>query len=185
MPSAGDLYEYKLIQGDEKAFEHLFKLYYPRLIRFAIRFLNDLQASEEIVSDVFTTLWEKGHEITFTGTLQSYLFKCIQNRCLNYVKRQKLHSFYLDYLEKNNLLHEAFYTDEDALEEKDTARQIALAIESLPEKCRQVFMLSRYEYLKYTDIALKLNISPKTVERHMGIALEKLRRMLKNVIYLP
>ena len=184
MPSADDLYEYRLIQGDAKAFECLFKLFYPKLILFSNRFLNDMKASEEIVSDVFTVLWEKGHEIAFTGTIKSYLFKSVQNRCYNYIKRQKIQSFYIGFLERNNLLHEAFYMEESALQEKETSQQIALAIEALPEKCRQVFKLSRYQHLKYKEISCKLNISEKTVERHMGIALEKLRRFLKNVTYL-
>ena len=74
-----------------------------------------------------------------------------------------------------------FYTTESRIQEKEMAQHINTAIDTLPSKCREVFVMSRYDHLKYSEIALKLNISQKTVERHMGMALEKLRRLLKNV----
>ena len=183
MNSTDDIFEYKLIRGDVKAFECLFKLYYAKLTLFANRFLNDIKASEEIVSDVFTALWEKGHDINFTGSVKSYLYKSVQNKSLNYLKHKKIESFYVDYLQRNHLLNELFCTTESRIQENEMTQQINTAIATLPSKCREVFVMSRYDHLKYNEIALKLNISQKTVERHMGMALEKLRRLLKNVTY--
>ena len=184
MPSDNDLFAAKLTQGDVVAFECLFKLYYTRLTLFANRFLNDINAAEEIVSDIFVMLWENGHEIEFKGTVSSYLFRSVQNRALNYLKHQKIESLYVNYLEKQHLMHTMAATAESPYLEKEMTRQINSALESLPEKCREIFMMSRFDNLKYKEIAEKLNLSPKTVERQMSIALDKLRRMLKHVSYL-
>ena len=183
MPSDNDLFVAKLTQGDAVAFECLFKLHYTRLTLFSNRILNDINVAEEIVSDVFVMLWENGHEIDFKGTVSSYLFKCVQNRSLNYLKHQKIESLYVNYLEKQRLLDMMVSTADSPYLEKEMARQINCALESLPEKCREIFMMSRFENLKYKEIAGKLNLSPKTVERQIGIALDKLRRMLKHVTY--
>jgi RNA polymerase sigma-70 factor (family 1) len=184
MPSENDLFLTKITQGDAKAFECLFKLYYPRLTIFANRFLNDIAASEEIVSDIFVILWEQWHEIDLTATISAYLFKSVQNRCLNYLKHQKIENLYVSYLEREQLLNETALAAESIYLEKEMALQINIALQSLPEKCREIFMMSRFEHLKYKDIAGKLNLSPKTVERQISIALDKLRRVLKHVTYM-
>jgi len=184
MPSESDLFVTKLNQGDAKAFECLFKLYYRRLTLFANRFLNDINAAEEIVSDIFLMLWENGHEINFNGNFSSYLFKSTQNKCLNYLKRQKIENLYVTYLEKKRLLDEVVFSAESPYLEKEMAHQINAALESLPEKCREIFMMSRFDRMKYKDIASKLSLSPKTVERQISIALDKLRRFLKHVSYM-
>lgn len=184
MPSENDLFAVKLTQGDAKAFECLFKLYYTRLTLFANRFLNDIAVSEEIVSDLFVMLWENGHEICFKGNVSSYLFKSVQNKCLNYLKHQKIENLYVNYLERQRLLDEVLFTAESRYLEKEMAHQINIAMESLPEKCREIFMMSRFDHLKYKEIASQLNLSPKTVERQIGIALDKLRKLLKHVSYM-
>lgn len=181
MPSENDLFVAKLTQGDAKALEHLFKLYYTRLTLFANRFLNDIDIAQEIVSDIFLKLWEDGHEIEFTGSISSYLFKTTQNKCLNYLKHQKIESLYVNYLERQHLLNEVLITAESPYLEKEMAQQINIALESLPEKCREIFMMSRFDHMKYKDIAKELDLSPKTVERQISIALDKLRRLLKHV----
>jgi RNA polymerase sigma-70 factor (family 1) len=165
-------------------FEAVFKSHYRKLILFANRFTNDLNISEEIVADVFTVLWEKRKELSFRSEPGHYLFKMVQNSCLNYLKHQKIENLYINYLEKNNLLNEMLTSVEIGYEEKELTIQINNAINSLPEKCKQVFMLSRFNDLKYREIAQLLDISPKTVERHMSIALEKLRQNLKKLVYM-
>jgi RNA polymerase sigma-70 factor (family 1) len=184
MASENDLFVTKLTQGDARAFECLFKIYYSKLTLFANRFLNDIDAAEEIVSDMFVVLWENGHEINFTGTVSSYLYKSVKNKCLNYLKHQKIENLYVNYLEREQLLSEVVFSAESPYLEKEMARQINIALESLPEKCREIFMMSRFDHMKYKDIADKLNLSPKTVERQVGIALDKLRRLLKHVTYM-
>jgi len=184
MAAESDLFLTKLTQGDVKAFEGLFKLYYSGLTIFANRFVNDIDAAEEIVSDVFAMLWEHGHEIEFKTTIKSYLFKSVQNRCLNYLKHQKIENLYISYLERTKTLNDVLFAAESSYLEKETAQQINLALENLPEKCRQIFIMSRFDHMKYKDIAKELNLAPKTVERQISIALDKLRSLLKHVVYL-
>jgi RNA polymerase sigma-70 factor (ECF subfamily) len=100
------------------------------------------------------------------------------------LKHQKIENLYVDYLQKNNLLDEVRSAVENGYEEKELAHQIKAAINTLPEKCREIFVLSRFSDMKYKEIASKLNLSPKTVERQVSIALEKLRQTLKHVSYL-
>ncbi len=168
----------QLIHGDTATFEQLFKADYKKLVLYANRLLNDVAAAEEIVGDVFALLWEKGHEIEFSTSVNAYLYKMVQNRCLNHIKHQKTESLYLNYLLKNNLLDEAQHRVDNGFEEKELTLQINNAINTLPEKCREVFLMSRFSNLKYREIAGRLQISVKTVERHMSIALEKMRKYL-------
>jgi len=174
----------KLYRGDTKAYEILFKYYYPKLTLFANRFVNDIDNAEEIAGEVFATLWEKRAMLNNTVCIRAYLYKSTQNRCLNYLKHQKIENLYITYLQKNNLINTCAADTESCYNDKELAVQIKAAIDSLPGKCRQVFIMSRYEGLKYRDIALTLNISTKTVERHMGIALERLRKLLRYMTYM-
>lgn len=181
MPTEKDLFVNKLSAHDTAAFESLFKIYYRKLILFANRFVNDLDVSEEIVCDVFAILWERGHEINFSETFSSYLFKTVQNRCLNYLKHKKIENLYVSYLERNKLLDQVIENAESRYFEKEMSHHIATALEALPEKCREIFVMSRFGNKKYKQIAEELNLSPKTVERQISIALEKLRKLLKHL----
>jgi RNA polymerase sigma-70 factor (ECF subfamily) len=181
MPSDAEIFIERIKSGDVQAFELLFKTDYTKLTFFANRFLNDLDASEEIVSGVFVFLWEKKDKLVFTTSVHSYLYKTVQNRCLNYIKRKKIENEYVNYLSRNNLLED--YPDTWNLYlEKDLEGQARKAIDTLPEKCREIFKLSRFEHLRNKQIAERLSISEKTVERQITIALEKLRNYLKNTL---
>ncbi len=163
---------------DEKAFEGIFKSHYVKLTLYANKFLNDIDISEEIVSESLTFLWEKRDVIVFSTSVTAYLYKMVQNKCLNYIKHQRIENEYVNYMIRNKLLDEVPEHDTNPYHEKELAEQIRLAIDTLPEKCKLVFEMSRFEYLKNKEIAQRLNISQNTVERHITIALEKLRRSL-------
>lgn len=168
--------------GEVKAFEFIFKSHYIKLSLFANRFLNDLAVSEEIVADAFTYLWEQRESLVITGSVTSYMYKMVQNKSLNYIKHKKVENEYVRYLIRNNLIPETPDYDTNPYLEKELSERINAAIESLPDKCQEVFKLSRYENLKNKEIAQKLNISPKTVERHITIALDKMRSSLKHLV---
>ena len=174
----------KLMSGDEQAYEWIFNFYYPKLTFFANRFINDMGIAEEITGEVFVVLWEKRKHLHITSSVSAYLYSMTKNRCINYLKHQKVENLYLNYLQKNNLIETCAADIENGYNDKELAQQIQFAVDSLPEKCRQVFIMSRYEGMKYKEIAMKLEISSKTVERHMGIALERLRKVLKYVSYI-
>lgn len=183
MPSDAAIFNERIRNGDTKAFETLFKSDYTKLTLFANRFLNDIPASEEIVSEVFTFLWEKRTTLVFTSSIHSYLYKMVQNKCLNYLRHKKTENEYVNYLIKNNLLEE--YTNNwNAYIEKDLEYQARKALEVLPEKCREIFKLSRFEHLRNKEIAQRLNLSEKTVERQITIALKKLRDYMKDFFIL-
>lgn len=164
---------------DAKAFERVFRMYYPELTLFANRFLNDLDLSQEIVSDTFTYLWEKRESLVPMDSLKSYLYKMVQNRCLNYLKHKKVENEYISYLQRSGFMQSATESFIHLYNEKDLRADIDKAIDALPEKCKAVFKLSRFSHLKNREIADTLNISQKTVERQITIALEKLRHSLR------
>ncbi|MBS1656280.1 MAG: sigma-70 family RNA polymerase sigma factor, partial [Bacteroidetes bacterium] len=116
----------------------------------------------------------------------SYIYRAVQNRCLNYIKHKKVENAYVDYLVRHNLLDDQDYQERtiNSYTDKELAAEIRDAISKLPEKCREIFTLSRFGNLSYKQIAAKLSISPKTVENQMGIALNKLRQVLKDFLYL-
>ncbi|MDX8337798.1 RNA polymerase sigma-70 factor [Draconibacterium sp. IB214405] len=168
------LYE-NIQQGDTKAFEKLFKMYYGYLCNFATKIIEDDVAAEEIVQDFFVKFWERKADISIETSLKNYLFRSVKNLCLNYIKHNNIKLQHAQTViaesEENNF--------NDHFVEVDLAADIAKSIEELPEKRREIFRLSREEGLKYREIAEKLNISVKTVEAQMGLAIKFLRDKLK------
>lgn len=168
--------------GDIQAFEIIFKSHYVKLTIYANKFLNDLNVSEEIVSEALTQVWERRDSIVFSISVTPYLYKMVQNKCMNYIKHQKVENEYVNYMLRNNLLDEIPENDTNPYLEKELAQQIRLAVENLPDKCKLVFEMSRFEFLKNKEIAERLNISQNTVERHITLAFEKLRKSLKYMV---
>jgi len=162
-------------KNDKKAFESLFKKYYGKLCGFAFTFLNDKDTSEEIVQQVLINIWAKRGAIIITATLQAYLYASVRNRAMNFVQQHK------NFVEiDENLLNEEHHVLTNIeVQHPDIYSAIKQAIEKLPTRCGQIFRLSRFEGLSYAEIAEYLNLSTKTVEVQMGIALKSMREMLK------
>lgn len=161
----------------DKRFETLYMGNQPRLVAYAQRFVDTREAALDIVQDAFIKIWEKYHTV---GDEQArrLLFKMVRNSCLNYLKHQRITLLSVD-SEANDpkgqelLYNHNFYyrsTEEDYLI-KECDREIKSILSSLPEKCRQVFELRIYQGLKNKEIAEKLNISIKAVEKHVHRAL--------------
>jgi RNA polymerase sigma-70 factor (ECF subfamily) len=162
-------------KGINKAeFEKLFKEYFKALVNFANKFLNDPDASKEIVHDVFVSLWDKRDSIDPEKSIKSYLYTSVNNRSLNYIRDHKkfVNSDIL-------LLNEHTAEQNDRFTEAEIQRIIQHTLENLPHRTREVFEMSRNEGLKYREIAERLNISEKTVETHISKALKALRINLK------
>ena len=166
----------RIKKGDVKAFEMVFNKYYGHLCSFAAKFITDNVAAEEIVQDLFVKLWEKREQLSIETSLKNYLFRSVKNLCMNYIQHNKTKirhaEIVLSEVENN-------FTDDDSYPEIDLAFKIEESINSLPEKRREIFSLSRQEGLKYHEIAQKLNISVKTVETQMSLAIKTLRDKLK------
>lgn len=161
-------------------FEEMFRTYFSSLCYFAQKYIPDLDSSKEIVHSIFISIWEKREEFDFEKPAKSYLFTSVYNRCMNYIRDQKK---FVDNENSEMLLeNEAVYNDH--LEAAELESRIWKVINSLPEKCREVFVLNRFEGKKYAEIADNLNISVKTVEAQMSKALKVLRDHLRDYIHL-
>ena len=175
-PDEKDLFE-KIKKGDEKSFEFLFHKYYRHLCYFASKIINDDVAAEEIVQDFFVKLWEKREQLFIETSIKNYFFRSVKNLCLNFIQHYKTKLRYAQIVISEVENH---FSDDNNYPEIDLSVKIEESINSLPEKRREIFRLSRQEGLKYHEIAQKLNISIKTVETQMSLAIKSLREKLKN-----
>jgi RNA polymerase sigma-70 factor (ECF subfamily) len=165
-----------LSQKDEAAFEQVFKTHFKRLHAYAFTILRDEVEAEEMVQQVFFKLWERNENLSLSGSVSAYLYRAVHNESLNYIKHQKVrsnHQLHVAYSMKNEVEHPAKKVMAGELEKK-----IHTALNELPEQCRTIFQMSRFDELKYREIADKLGISVKTVENQMGKALKLLREKL-------
>lgn len=158
--------------------EPLFKQNFAPLAGFAMKYVHDLDTAKNIVHEAFIALWEKLDDLPDDTNYRSYLYTSTRNRCLNFIRDQK------KTVEIDSVRDSIAPQTSDHLEVKELETEIALAISSLPEKCREVFEASRMEGLKYADIAKKMNISTKTVEAQMSKALRILRENLGDYLVL-
>lgn len=168
-------------RGDEQAFERLFRTYYAPLCNYANTFLKDHDDAEEMVQNFFVTLWERRVFIEINSSLKSYLYRAVHNHCLNRLKHLNIQETYRQH--NAGVLEQTHESATNHLYASELQRQLDKAIERLPEQCRVAFKLSRFEELKYSEIAEQLGISVKTVENQIGKALKILRIQLAD--YLP
>jgi len=166
---------------NKQSFELLFRENFTALTGFACKYVKDIDTSKEIAHDIFINLWEKRNEIDSEKPLRSYLFISVRNRCLNYIRDQKKFDKTEDITE--NPGYSQLTENVDPVEIMELEERINLAIDSLPDKCREIFIMNRFRNLKYAEIAKELDISVKTVEGQMSRALKTLREKLAT--YLP
>lgn len=183
--------EYRYIkslrEGNEEVFEFLFRKYFLKLCLYAHHYVRDNKVAEEIVEEFFVYLWDNHENIHIESNLSGYFFKSVHNRCLKYLRHEKI---------KRNFSKEGSYvfTERELLEPiseqipeaylaaKELEHTIIDALNTLPDQCRKVFELSRYEDLSYQEIADKMNISINTVKTHMKRALSTLKDALKDFL---
>ena len=157
---------------DKQAFEKLFRRYFTPLMAFSRRILGDEDDAREVVHQVFIKLWERRGEIDLSTSLKSYLFTEVHNRSLNVIRDRKKFS-------SEEVPEMAGEWDVSAqIESMELEEKIRGAIDSLPERCRVIFELNRFDGLKYAEIATQLDISVKTVENQISKALKILREKL-------
>ena len=167
--------------GDITAFEMLFRTYYQPLCNYAFTFVQDRDEAEEIVQSTFLNIWEKRENLSIHTGVKPYLYAMVRNACLNVLKHEKIkqqHATMEMAIAERSIESVASTVIASELEAK-----IHDAMDHLPEQCRLIFKLSRFEDLKYAEIAEQLNISIKTVENQMGKALRIMRDQLRD--YLP
>ncbi len=178
MVDKDSLYIKGLKEGDRIVFEQIFREYYPFLCNFARRYTSDKSSAEEVVQDFFCRLWDKQNEISISTGLSSYLRKSVINHCLNFNRKLETERKFVSFGE--NL--EEVYGTTDINSNNELSEHLSKALSQLPEKRREIFELSRFEGLKYHEIAQKLNINIKTVETQMTRSLDFMRKYLKDFI---
>ena len=161
----------------ELVFEKEFKKHYKWLVGVAARIINDSNTAEDLVQETFIALWEKRNEIELQGSLQGYLRTAVVNRSLNYL-RGKVKFTGEEINEHKQWVSDATHLADAALLSGETENKVNRVISQLPEAQRLVFILSRFEEMSYREIAERLNISIKTVEKHMTSSLKQLRKYL-------
>lgn len=175
---------------DSLAFKDVYILYYPRLKRFTKEYILIEEDAENIVHDVFADLWEHWDTFSSHNNLLAFLFISVKNRCIDLLRRNtKLRHIenaiakeYQLALSANCNALESFMPD--IYGEKELEDRIEAAINSLPERCREIFIKSKLEGKKHKEISEELNISVKTIESQMAIAYKKLRDELKDLLPL-
>jgi len=165
-----------IIAGDSRAFEEFYKRYFTALCLFANSRTGDAELSREVVQEVFLSLWKNRSKLVIRESAKSYLYRAVINRIINHFKHKKVEAAYRESLEKDPA--DSNQADQYELEEK-----LFQLIDALPPRRKEVFTLSRFEGLRYKEIAQRLNISPKTVEGQMSQALKFLEENLQE--YLP
>jgi RNA polymerase sigma-70 factor (ECF subfamily) len=165
----------------EAEFETLFKARFRELHAYAYSLVNDWDNAEELVQNLFLKLWERNDWAGIHTSVKSYLYKSVYHESLNLIRREKVHMRYQALTTPTMEYQTSDATEKLKLSEVET--HLAKALNKLPEKCRAVFHLSRFEELKYKQIADQLNISIKTVETQMVKALKILRKEMAE--FLP
>lgn len=166
-----------LSKGNQSAFDSLYLFYAPKVREFVFRLLKNLGEAEDVTQNIFLRVWEKRRELGGTRSLRSYLYTMARNAVFDIFS----HSIVEDKYMQEHINSAAERRDaplSEKIETEELALLIAVAVDRMPEQRRRVFSLSRYEELSNKEIAERLNLSVKTVERHMTAALSQLRRLL-------
>ncbi len=171
----------KLKEGNPAAYEELFKQTFPRMLNYCKLFVHDQEQANDLVQACFIKLWEKRSSIKTLQSVESLLFVMLRNKCLNYLRDQKLHTIEkeIDSIGENELQH-LFQLDFIGKEETSLEEQLIVAIresvERLPEKRKIVFTKSKLEGKKNKEVADELGISVKAVEKRLHQAREQIRK---------
>jgi len=171
----------QLNQGNKKAFEQLYTAYYVYLCAVATKYLYKAEIAQEIVNDVFMNVWDKRADIVYPAN--AYLIKAVQNRCLNYIQRQRRKEVPLSDIQERLLTIQEQQIGPDShplayLENKEFEEKIYKAISTLPEKCREIFEQYLYQNKSYNEIAETNQITHSTVRVQIKIGLSKLKDLL-------
>ena len=169
-----------LKKDDQLAYTEIFERYSRLLVNHAYKILENQDEANDVVQEVFLTIWNKRHELAVTGSLSSYLYKAVKNRVLNHIAHEKVVSRYADSI--SDFIEQDYVFADSNLREKELEAIIAKEIALLPEKMREVFLLRKVEELSYDEIAIQLNITDKTAKQQVYNSLKILRGKLKSAL---
>ncbi|HTI58124.1 RNA polymerase sigma-70 factor [Mucilaginibacter sp.] len=170
----------RLSADDNHAFTEIYNRYWKKLFTVAANKINDLDEAEEIVQDIFISLWRRREELTVIDTLSSYLAVSVKYKVIKLLDKRNTRQKYLGY-SKDHISIADNYTEE-WLEFEELKSRLTIFVAELPEKCRMVYQLSRESGYSQKKIAAEMGISEKTVEAHLGKALKTLRARLSQFL---
>ena len=161
-------------QGDTSALEYFFQKYMELLYYRALGYVRDPEVAEDIVQEVFIRFWDNRKKLNITFSVPAYLTRSVVNACKNYLDHQLVRQHYEQkYQSENQEMEEQFAYDEEELEE--LRKRLKVFMDSLPEKCREIFLMACVEGLKYREVAERLGVSVNTVKTQVKSAYTKLR----------
>ena len=167
-----------LQNNDEQAMERIFDAYYPYLVNTAYHVLMDGHQAKDLVQDVLFNFWEKRAAISIESGLKAYLRRAVTNKCIDQIRRKKRFGVPEEFTDFNQASGDV--STQDLLETSDLKQAILSAVESLPERCKLVFTLSRFEDMSHSEISEQLDISKKTIENQMTKALKTIRLAIQH-----
>lgn len=167
----------KIRKGDIKEFESLFHRHYPGMCSYAETLVKQVEVAEEIVQDVFYNIWKNRADLHIYASWQSYLFRSVFNNAMMHLRKSRREQSLDEHWAENHLESGELLSEEMDARELNAA--MIYTLEGLPDRTQEIFRLSRFEGLKYNEIATELSISVKTVEANMGKALKALRVSLE------
>ncbi len=176
-----------MTNGDRSALEIIYKKYYQGLFYYAKKFVKEKGAAKDIVQESFLKIWENRDSIIIVGSVSAYLYKTVCNHSINFLKHQQVNRKHIEKHKEqieNAISYFSISTDhgQSIMIAKEMDSLVNHAIENLPEKCKNIFKLSRFKGLKNNEIATELGVSLNTVQTQISIALKKLRKTLEPVI---
>ncbi|SEM53077.1 RNA polymerase sigma-70 factor, ECF subfamily [bacterium A37T11] len=169
-----------LYKGDHEAFTEIYNRYLSLLYRHAYKVLNDSEACNDVVQEVFVTLWAKRESLSLTGTLSAYLYTMVRNRVLDQVSHQQVVEKYIGSI--RDFANQGSWTTDERMREKELLAIIEAEKAKLPPRTRELFELNREQNLSYKEIGQQLNISEKTVKKQVHNALKALRIKLSSFL---
>lgn len=174
-------------EGAIMTFEEIYTKYHPKLVRFSNEYIFSIPDAENIVQDCFVYLWEHQEDLYTIRNINAFLFRLVKNKCVDYlrnkiaVENRKEEFQYISIKEAEYKLLSIEAFDDSALSDEDIEKIIYRAIDNLPGKCKEIFVMSKINKLKYEEIAELLNVSTNTVRNQIAIALKKMRKELKEL----
>lgn len=162
--------------GNENSFTLIFEKYYPLLVVFAKKYLNDLDLSKGLIQEFFVKFYEKKDEIEINTSLKSYLYLSARNTCLNYIEKKNIQNRHHQIIQNSS--SELSEEVQEKIEETELEHEIFKHVDMLPDQCKRIFKMSRVDGKKNKEIAEELNISKRTVETQISKALKLLRKEL-------
>lgn len=163
----------KLASGDHDAFRYIFMKYYPKMKYFIAHIVNSEAIAEELSQDVFEKIWKNRSELPRLHSFNSYVYRMSKNIAFNYNEHKQVERNYLQNREVSREVHM-----EEEMDAKEIEQLVMFEVKRMPEQRRRIFTMSRYENLKNEEIAEMLQITKKTVENHLNLALKQIRKII-------